>query len=331
MARYSGPSFSLSTFTMARIRWTPDCPSAWCSSGTVRSFTAIVAMPPARPALPKSGDRSSTKRALIMILYKFTSLDAAYQIVNSARIGFSRPSYFNDPYDRPVATPIPTEDSISGAFAEIGATMKSHIWEQKTAVLSLTRSPSNMLMWAHYADGHSGAVLEINAMTANFVDIRTNMIPAQFGSVIYSRTRPTEQYQSKFAEGVVVGATHHFVLSHYEKWQRLFLTKPLEWAYEEEVRVAKCLDGLEAHGNSSNESGNCKVIELQGKPLHCFEIPRQSIRRILVGVRANESIVAQLIQEHPDISVCRALLSETGFKVNFRPIRSGAIRSRVTR
>ena len=254
-----------------------------------------------------------------MILYKFTSLDTAYRIVNSARIGFSRPSYFNDPFDRPIATPIPTEEPISGMFAAIGATIKSHIWEQKTAVLSLTRSPSNMLMWAHYADAHSGAVLEIDATTAKFVDTRTNMIPAQFGSVIYSRTRSTEQYQSKFGEGVVVGATHQFVPSHYEKWQRMFLTKPLEWAYEEEVRVAKCLDGLSLHGNSSNESGNCKVMKVQGRPLHCFEIPRQSIRRILVGVRANESIVAKLIQEHPGISVCRAVLSETGFKVNFRP------------
>lgn len=254
-----------------------------------------------------------------MILYKFTSLDTACRIINSARIGFSRPCYFNDPFDRPVATPIPTDEPISGMFAELGATIKSHIWEQKTAILSLTRSPSSMLMWAHYADGHAGAVLEIDAMTAKFVDVRTNMVPAQFGSVIYSRTRSTEPYQSKFDEGIVVGATHQFVLSHYEKWQRLFLTKPLEWAYEEEVRVAKCLDGLSSNGDSSNESGNCSVMEVQGRPLHCFEIPRRSIRRICVGVRADASIVAKLTQEHPDISVCRATLSESDFKVEFRP------------
>ena len=152
-----------------------------------------------------------------------------------------------------------------------------------------------MLMWAHYADGHAGAVLEFNAATAEFVDINTNMIPAHFGSVIYSGTRSTEQYQSQFGEGVSVGKTHHFVPNHYEKWQRLFLTKPLEWAYEEEVRVVKCLDGLSPDGISSNESGNCRVTRVKERPLYCFQIPRRAIQRILIGVRADANDVAKLL------------------------------------
>ena len=255
-----------------------------------------------------------------MILYKYASLDTACKILTSARIGFSRPGYFNDPFDRPVAVPIPTEDPISGIFADVGATMKSHIWEQKTALLSLTRSPDNTLMWSHYADGHRGAVLAFDAAAAGFTDTKTNMIPAQFGSVVYSRSRSTEQYDSEFGEGVIVGATHHFVLTHYEKWQRLFLTKPLEWAYEEEVRIAKCLDGLSSGGTSSNASGHCIVIDVEGRPLHCFEISRQSIRSIFVGARADENIVANLVQENHNTSVYRAMLDETSFKVNFRPL-----------
>ena len=250
-----------------------------------------------------------------MILYKYISLDTARRILTSTRIGFSRPSFFNDPFDTPVAIPGQSENPIDN----INARIKSRIWEQETAILSLTRSPTNMLMWAHYADSHRGAVLEIDAEVAGFVDERKNMIPAQFGSVIYARSRPTGPYLSTFNEGVIVGATHRFVLNHYEKWQRLFLTKPLEWAYEEEVRVAKCLSGLNLDGNSSNDSGNCTVINLQGRPLHCFEFPKSAISRVFTGAKARKGADEELENEFPDISIHRAKLSETSFNIGFIP------------
>ena len=192
-----------------------------------------------------------------MILYKYTSLATVRRIFELARIGFSRPGFFNDPFDKPIATPVQTDNPISETFANVAAQVKSTVWEENTAVLSLTRSPKNALMWAHYADHHRGAVLEIDASAAGFTNEKTNMIPAQFGSVVYSRSRQNGPYSSTFQEPVNVGGTHCFVLSHYEKWQRLFLTKPLDWAYEEEVRVAKCLKGLDACGSSFNESGQC--------------------------------------------------------------------------
>ena len=252
-----------------------------------------------------------------MILYKYTSLATARRILTSTQIGFSRPGFFNDPFDKPVATPVSTEDPISGMFADVGAQIKGHIWEKKTAILSLTRSPTNALMWAHYGDGHRGAVLEINADVAGFTDVGSNMIPAQFGSVIYSRSRPIGPHFSTFTEPVVVGETHHFVLSHYEKWQRLFLTKPLEWAHEEEVRVAKCLNGLDSSGSSSNESGNCTIVDVDGRPLHCFEFLKNAIARVFVGARVDEVAAAKLDKEYPDISVCRAVLDDTRFEIRF--------------
>ena len=237
------------------------------------------------------------------------------------RIGFSRTSYFNDPFDKPVATPVATDNPVSGMVASFGSKIKGQIWEKNTAVLSLTRSSNNALMWAHYADGHRGAVLEINAAVAGFVDVEKNMVPAQFGSVIYSRTRLMEQYHTEFDEGIVVGGTHRFVLGHYEKWQQLFLTKPLEWAYEEEVRVIKCIEGLSANGNSFNVSGDCTIIEVHERPLHCFRIPRSSIRRILFGARADETDSLKIAQEHQDIPTCRSVLCDASFSVEFSPFR----------
>ena len=105
-----------------------------------------------------------------MILYHYTSLDTARKILTSAQIGFSRSNFFNDPFDKPVTTSVVTDNPISGMFANINANLKGSIWEKESAILSLTRSPTNALMWAHYADRHRGAVLEINAHIAGFTD-----------------------------------------------------------------------------------------------------------------------------------------------------------------
>ncbi len=256
-----------------------------------------------------------------MILYKYASIGAARQIFSTARIGFSRPGFFNDPFDRP-HVPLPaTTDSISGVFEDIRATAKSRLWEERTAILSLTRSYSNALMWAHYADSHGGAVLEINVEHAGFTDVGTNMIPAQFGTVVYSRHRSNGPFVSNFDEGIVVGATHHFVLSHYEKWQRLFLTKPLEWAYEEEVRVTKCLNGLEPHGNSTNESGNCTTIEIDNRPLHCFQFPREAITRLFVGARVSDTEVAAVKEECGELTIIQAALDDDRFEMRFQAMQ----------
>ena len=252
-----------------------------------------------------------------MILYKYTSLETAQKILASAQIGFSRPGFFNDPFDKPVATPEQSTGYLNDMFANIRAQGKSYIWEEYTGILSLTRSSSNALMWAHYSDGHSGVVLEVDADIAGFTCVERNMIPAQYGSVIYSRSRPTGQYYSVFNESIAVGATHKFVLSHYEKWQRLFLTKPLDWAYEEEVRVAKCLNGLDSQGYSTNQSGNCTIVKIDERPLHCFEFPINAITRIIIGARADKDATAQLVEEHPEIELCHAVLDEDRFGIHF--------------
>ncbi|MCY3813880.1 MAG: DUF2971 domain-containing protein [Gammaproteobacteria bacterium] len=255
-----------------------------------------------------------------MILYKYASIGATRQIISTGRIGFSRAGFFNDPFDKPYVPSPLTPDPISGIFEDTHATTKSYVWEERTGILSLTRSYSNALMWAHYAEGHTGAVLEINVEKAGFTDIETNLIPAQFGTVVYSRHRLNWPFVSDFDEGIAVGETHRFVLSHYEKWQRLFLTKPLDWAYEEEVRVAKCLGGLEPHGNSTNESGNCTIKNLGNRPLHCFEFPREAITRLFVGARASATEVAALEEECGELTIVRAALDDERFEMRFQGI-----------
>jgi hypothetical protein len=249
-----------------------------------------------------------------MKLYKYVPLASARAILASSTLGFRQPVHFNDPFDRPVAIPVPTENVAQALFAQIGADAKSTIWETNYAVLSLTRSVANALMWAHYADSHRGVVLEIDAVAAGFADLATNFIPAHFGSVIYTKRFSDGPYLSKFEVGVTVGQTHHFVLEHYEKWQRLFLTKPLDWAYEEEVRVVKCVHGVLGQSVES-QSGVVSVGEVAGAPLYCFAVPDAAITAVIMGVRTTEQDRQDLKAARPELDLRDATLNRRTYSV----------------
>jgi hypothetical protein len=81
-------------------------------------------------------------------------------------------------------------------------------------VLSLTRNPSSLLMWAHYADCHRGFVVEFNPMNSFF--------RLEGGPVIYARRRVP----------LIEGQTEGEIL----------LTKSREWAYEREYRFFGAAD-----------------------------------------------------------------------------------------
>jgi hypothetical protein len=251
-----------------------------------------------------------------MKLYKYVSMEAAIRIVESNTIGFSRPEYFNDPFDQPFAVPVPTSNPIDGLFAQIGAQGKSLIWSQNTAILSMTRTPTSPLMWAHYADCHRGAVIGIDANVAGFLDAASNMVPAHYGSVIYVRRRNNSPYYTNFGEAASVGATHHFVLSHYEKWQRLFLSKPMDWAYEEEVRIVKCIHGV-GGANCKTESGVFSIIMVTGRELHTLHLPQNAITEVYAGVRANNGQIAELRALRPELIIYRGRVDLDAYAVTF--------------
>lgn len=176
-------------------------------------------------------------------------------------------------------------------------------------------------MWAHYAQSHRGAVIEIDAAAAGMTDANTNMIPAHFGSVVYVSRFNAAPYQSKLTGvSVAVGATHNFVLDHYEKWQRLFLTKPLDWAYEEEVRVVKCVKGVKGQAVET-ESGVFSVFPgNDGTEVHAFHIPPEAITGVTVGLRASAKDLAELKALHPGIAFTKARLLGSAYAISLASV-----------
>jgi len=117
-----------------------------------------------------------------MILYKYVSFDGGCAILNDNAIGFSNPWDFNDPFEMAGGHGV----LPNSAFAPL--VLKSLM--ERSAVLSLTRSALNPLMWAHYTQNHAGFVIGWNANAAGFTDETKNVIPAQHGNVVYTTTRP---------------------------------------------------------------------------------------------------------------------------------------------
>nr|WP_299244757.1 DUF2971 domain-containing protein [uncultured Halomonas sp.] len=242
-----------------------------------------------------------------MILYKYMSEAAAKSILKNRSIGFSKPDTFNDPYELKAAYPPQGDNPLDLYFDGVRSWGKQYIWSNTSGVLCLTRNPLNALMWAHYGDEHQGVVLGIDAEQAGFFDVQRCLVPAQFGNVIYTHTRPTNALTSfKGANPILVGHTHHYPAGHEEKLQRIFLQKPACWAYEEEVRVVKCLSDRK---DETNQSGTFIEIELPNKTLYCYRLPDGAIKEVYWGMRhpALQSISAAKDGLHEYCELCPEL------------------------
>lgn len=92
-----------------------------------------------------------------MKLYKYRSLNGeslkwTKDILSKKRLFMSRFDKMNDPMEGVFDVTNMTEEAVND------------IKEDKTGyrILSLTRSPYNMLMWSHYGDSHKGCCIEID-------------------------------------------------------------------------------------------------------------------------------------------------------------------------
>ncbi|MGV2168822.1 DUF2971 domain-containing protein [Agrobacterium tumefaciens] len=260
-----------------------------------------------------------------MILYKYMPFSTGQSVLRDSTILFSRPEHFNDPFDLPSYPEEPSSDPASGLFSNIPAMVKNKAWAENSGVLSLTRTPVNALMWAHYAEHHHGVVLGIDAAKAGFTNVASNFIPAQFGSVVYASRREVSEFATRPETGLAVGATHYFPADHFEKLQRVFLRKPLYWSYEEEVRVIKCLRGTSAP-ISTTESGTFDVVTTPSRTLHLYKLPPGSIVELYVGIRADlaqaEALVSHARQEHPQLKAFECTLDTSTLSVGFEDYSS---------
>lgn len=213
-----------------------------------------------------------------VILYKYYDAGGGRAALNSRRLGFRKPSNFNDPFELTALSngdgPMPELHMLRRQVEEL---------KEQVVILSLTRSPLNPLMWAHYGKEHTGVVIAYD-VSGDFLNSQEyNLIPADAGEVIYTHTKSpfkvTPQtmdillrvYQQGF------GAPDAQTYEQQALARRLFLTKHASWVYEEEVRVVKIADSMfeETHVFQADPLRSCESGSDLPYGLHLYrqEVP----------------------------------------------------------
>lgn len=83
---------------------------------------------------------------------------------------------FNDPFDLSSYPAEKRDNPIASIFGGLRTWGKNLIRREQTGILSMTRTPTNPLIWAHYADQHCGMVIGIDAVAAGLADEQSNLI-----------------------------------------------------------------------------------------------------------------------------------------------------------
>jgi hypothetical protein len=131
---------------------------------------------------------------------------------------------------------------------------------ENLGALCLTEEPASLLMWAHYADDHRGAVIEFDT-THEFFNRRlgANDDFRHFRRVVYTQERPA------------VFLTNSDALD-------FFYFKSTEWEYEHEWRLIVPLTDCAKRIDRSPSD----------RPVCLFRVPPECILSVIVGCRMPE-------------------------------------------
>lgn len=171
-------------------------------------------------------------------------------------------------------------------------------------VISFTETRSNLLMWSHYAQGHSGIVIEIDIQNEFFSTIKR---------VRYDNVKP-----------------HHI---HVNELEDLFFIKSDEWIYEKEYRIVKRLSKHDFYMNKSDmvlHPGKNSAIHIEegAVEMYMFLIPKNCIKSVTFGINIDKAIKDNIIkkikndEELTNIELWEAKLAKNYYNLEFEYVKN---------
>ena len=219
------------------------------------------------------------------MLYKYLCSKVGDLALDGCTLRFTPPTQLNDPFETTSRIYVSSKcaKNADQQLNDLGEIMKL----EKYGILSFSRNPLNPVMWSHYSPGpkertgegirigavgssHGGIVIGIDTEIAGLESFEGNVLPAQFGSVIYTKTKPTHTFANSNLWWLENSGIRDFSSSLLESLQRTFLYKSSAWSYEEEVRVVRNIDSRDTDHLFSANSG-------------VQTLPLASIKEVYVG------------------------------------------------
>lgn len=169
-------------------------------------------------------------------------------------------------------------------------------------ILSLTTRNDNLTMWSHYAFEHKGFVIELSPESQIFQNNKSRIkLFRSLQKVSYRAQRPSATLLDSLdnAEGFS------------SLLRKTFLTKSLDWKYEQEVRMLTTL-------NEDNIREVSPGIFVKG-------LEAASILNIFLGVNSNATLKEDILKilARPDLShvgVFQSIIDENEYKVVFESV-----------
>jgi hypothetical protein len=253
------------------------------------------------------------------LLYRFTTIDRAEEIITQGKIFFPSPKDFNDPFDckfRPVFTAsarkrnrfnrnlvrernpnmpkyllkrIAKRASSKASFEEAARRLIGRIGSS-VGMLCLTEKNDSVLMWSHYANKHQGVCLQFRGLeTLDSPPLR----------VVYSNDYPVVDLLEY--EPFIFGQNETARAKQKEVVEHMYLTKAKEWAYEHEWRIIDW-----AAGRSQSRGLHMLAPDvLVGVILGC-QITEGDRDRIMARVRSRD----------PRLNIYKAVQSSLSFTLD---------------
>ncbi len=160
---------------------------------------------------------------------------------------------------------------------------------------------NNLLMWAHYADDHQGAVIKLNCFPEGITSLCR----------LASKVRYTKDFPSCFTlaelvDGVFdvasINFDDHF---YYSAW-----TKSTDWKYEREWRLINKLDNPEDQNN-----GYKHIL-----------IPPEEVAEIIFGCRMldedRKNLASLIMSKYPHAKIKVAVKDPMMFKLNYEKLEA---------
>ncbi|MCE7067406.1 DUF2971 domain-containing protein [Dyadobacter sp. CY326] len=186
---------------------------------------------------------------------------------------------------------------------DLSSNLKNNL-NTRFGILSLTTRNDNLTMWSHYTLDHKGFVIELSPESQIFQNTKAKIkLLRTVQKVSYKRHRPNATLLDALDSNNGDGFTNLL--------KKTFLTKSLDWKYEQEMRMMSALTDED-------------VREIY-PGIFIRDLRPSSILNIFFGVNSDSVLKSRVMSiiAHPNLShvgVFQSLLHEEEYKVIFERI-----------